>query len=151
METLFTTPLWWHWMAFGLILVAAEIVVPSFVIIWFGLAAIVVAVLEWVFSIHFATQLFWWIVLSVLFLYIWLKKYKPKKKTTKGESHEDMGTEGIVTEAVEPFGRGRARFEAPVLGSSEWVVTADEKIEVGEKVICTEAMGNMLKVKRRRR
>ena len=39
------TVLWWHWLAFGLVLVGAELVVPSFTIVWFGLAACLVGVL----------------------------------------------------------------------------------------------------------
>ena len=37
----------WLWLALGIILVALEILVPSFVLIWPGLAAIVMAVLTW--------------------------------------------------------------------------------------------------------
>ena len=32
-------PLWWHWIVFGLCLGMAELVLPSFFIIWFGLGA----------------------------------------------------------------------------------------------------------------
>ncbi len=148
MHTLLTDPLWWHWMAFGLILVAAEIVVPSFVIIWFGLAAIVVALIEWIWHISFGVQLFWWILFSVLFLYVWFKIYKPKTKTKVGQDNEAVGVRGIVTEAIVPPGRGRVIFKTPVLGSSEWVATADEKLEKGTYVVSVETLGNMLKVKK---
>lgn len=30
------TILWWHWLFFGLILISAELFIPSFTIIWFG-------------------------------------------------------------------------------------------------------------------
>ena len=148
MHTLFTDPLWWHWMAFGLLLIAAEIVVPSFVVIWFGIAAVVVALIDLFFSTTFSTELFWWILFSVLFLYIWFKQYKPRTLTKSGQADENMGVKGVVTEEIVPFGRGRAKFEIPVLGSSEWVVTADEKITAGEEVVSVEALGNMLKVKK---
>ena len=29
---------WWHWAVGGIVLIVAELVVPSFVLIWFGLA-----------------------------------------------------------------------------------------------------------------
>ena len=148
MHALLTDPLWWHWMSFGLILVAAEIVVPSFVIIWFGVAAILIGVADWLFNPSFTIELFWWIVLSVLFLVLWFKVFKPDNFTKRGQADEDMGTVGIVTETVEPFEKGRAKFEVPVLGSSEWVVTAEDRIEKGEKVIAVKALGNMLKVKK---
>ena len=32
--------LYWHWLVFGILLVIAEIFIPSFTIMWFGLGAI---------------------------------------------------------------------------------------------------------------
>ncbi len=148
MHALLTDPLWWHWMSFGLILVAAEIVVPSFVIIWFGVAAILIGAVDWLMNPSFTVELFWWILLSVLFLVLWFKVFKPDNFTKRGQADDDMGTLGIVTEKIDPFEKGRAKFEVPVLGSSEWVVTADDRIEKGEKVIAVKALGNMLKVKK---
>jgi membrane protein implicated in regulation of membrane protease activity len=31
--------LYWHWLVFGILLVIAEIFIPSFTIMWFGLGA----------------------------------------------------------------------------------------------------------------
>lgn len=39
----------WYWFAFGVLLVAAEILVPAFILIWPGLAAICMAVIVWLF------------------------------------------------------------------------------------------------------
>ena len=35
--------LYWYWLVFGMVLIMAEIFIPSFTIFWFGLAAILVA------------------------------------------------------------------------------------------------------------
>ena len=35
---------WWHWAVGGIVLIVAELVVPSFVLIWFGLGALAVEV-----------------------------------------------------------------------------------------------------------
>jgi len=37
----------WLWLALGIMLVALEILVPSFVVIWPGLAAMLMALLVW--------------------------------------------------------------------------------------------------------
>ncbi len=150
MQTLLTQPLWWHWMALGILLIAAEIFIPSFVVIWFGIAAVAVSLLELLFHISLSAQLFWWSVLSVTMLYIWLKKYKHRFRPDPkiGQPDEVSGAEGIVTEAVPAHGRGRARFDIPVLGSSEWVVTSQESIPEGTKVVSVKALGNMLEVKK---
>lgn len=148
MLSFLSDPLWWHWMAFGLILIAAEIVVPSFVVIWFGIAAVIVSLMDWGFHTSFSTELFVWILLSVALLWWWFKIYHPATHTKRGQADDDMGVMGIVTEEIEAFKRGRAKFELPVLGSSEWTVTADETIPAGEKVVAVKALGNMLKVKK---
>ncbi len=148
MHDILTNPLWWHWMAFGLILIAAEIVLPSFVAIWFGVAAVIVSLIDLIFDTSFSTEIFWWIVFTIFFQYMWFKKFKPKTLTKSGQANESLGEKGVVIEDIKPFGRGKVRFEIPVLGSRDWVVTADEMIKSGEEVVYTKALGNMLKVKK---
>ena len=36
---------WWHWIVLGVALVVAELAVPAFFIIWFGLGALLVGLL----------------------------------------------------------------------------------------------------------
>ena len=36
--------LYWHWLVLGVVLIVAEIFIPSFTILWFGLGALVVGV-----------------------------------------------------------------------------------------------------------
>jgi len=148
METFFTHPLWWHWAAFGLVLIVSEIILPSFVAIWFGIAAIIISLLDYLLKTTFKTELFLWIILSSFFIYLWFKFFKHKTISNSGQADEDMGIKGIITEHVEPFGRGKAKFETPILGSSEWTVLSDESITVGETVKSIQAIGNMIKVKK---
>ena len=37
--------LYWHWLVLGMLLVAGEIFIPSFNILWFGLGALLVGLL----------------------------------------------------------------------------------------------------------
>lgn len=39
----------WYWVAFGVLLIAAEMVIPAFILIWPGLAALVIALFTWIF------------------------------------------------------------------------------------------------------
>ena len=38
-------PEYWHWLVFGMILVMAELAIPSFTIFWFGLAGLLVGII----------------------------------------------------------------------------------------------------------
>ena len=40
--------LYWHWLVIGMLLVVAEIFIPSFTVLWFGLGALVVGLVEMV-------------------------------------------------------------------------------------------------------
>ena len=39
--------LYWYWLVFGMLLIMAEIFIPSFTVFWFGLGAIIVALVLW--------------------------------------------------------------------------------------------------------
>ncbi|MGB1808633.1 MAG: NfeD family protein, partial [Porticoccaceae bacterium] len=70
--------LYWHWLVLGLVLIVAEIFIPSFTILWFGLGALVVGVAALLFEIPFSIQVLIWTVFSVLFTVLWFKLVKPK-------------------------------------------------------------------------
>lgn len=48
MPDLLTTP--WLWLILGILLVAAETLVPGIFLIWFGLAALLTALVDWLFG-----------------------------------------------------------------------------------------------------
>ena len=63
---------YWHWLVLGMILIIAEIFVPSFTILWFGLGAIVVALILLVFpNMSLAWQLAVWAVSSSVLTFLW--------------------------------------------------------------------------------
>ena len=48
--------LYWYWMVLGLILIVAEIFIPSFTILWFGIGAMLVGMTMLVVDISFTIQ-----------------------------------------------------------------------------------------------
>ena len=59
--------LYWYWLVFGMVLIIAEIFIPSFTIFWLGLAAILVAgVLLMLPDLTISWQLFIWAIASCL-------------------------------------------------------------------------------------
>lgn len=147
-EFLSVSLLWWHWIVLGLILVVSEIFAPLFIVLWFGVAAILVGLFDLMFATSFMTELFLWIILSVLFLMLWLKFFKDKTVSKSGQSDFTLGTNGIVIHEITPSQKGKVRFDAPVLGSSEWFAIADEAIKEGEAIHIVDVNGQLLKVKK---
>ena len=139
---------WWHWMVFGLGLGIAELAIPSFFIVWFGLGALLVGLLLLVApDIGFTAQILVWTLASVGFAVAWFKWLRPKTdKTHAGQADEALGEIGVLVRAVEPYGKGELRFQKPVMGSETWPCVADEAIGAGERVRVLAVDGQLLKV-----
>lgn len=140
---------WWTWIVGGIALIVAELVIPSFFIIWFGLGALFVGLLMLAMpSLSVTTQLAIWTVASLAMVVLWFRVFKPGfQKTRIGTSAgEAIGEIGLLVSAVAPFERGRVRFQRPVLGSDEWICMADAPITAGERVKVVAVEGSFLTV-----
>lgn len=143
--------LYWHWLVFGMLLVLAELVIPSFTIVWFGLGALLVGLLSWIgFSPELKWQLLLWILLSAGLTAAWFRWIKPLSK--------DMTKAGIVREALlgercllikaptVEGARGECRFSVPIFGSDTWPCLVDGNARVGDTVIVKDILGNTVLV-----
>lgn len=141
---------WWHWAVGGIALVLAELAVPSFVLIWFGLGALVVALVLALLGIGLTAQLALWLVVSLVLVAAWFKVFKPNMhKTRIGMSDANVtGEIGILVRDVAPFEKGQVRFQKPILGADVWDCIADEAIRNGERVKVLDVEGSFLKVGR---
>jgi membrane protein implicated in regulation of membrane protease activity len=144
--------LYWYWLVFGMILVITEIFVPSFTIFWFGLGAILVAGLLWLFpELSLSWQLFTWAIASTLFTILWFKYFKPmmKDQTKAGISREAvLGESGLVVRVPHDHESGVVRFTTPLLGSEEWPFICSDDVSSGERVYVKEVSGNTLIVQK---
>lgn len=142
--------LYWHWMIFGFALMALEIILPSFMMLWFGLSALIIgATLYLIPNLSLTAQVFLWTVLSIAITVAWFKWLRPlsKDKTLAGLGKEALiGQTGIVLQAPNINGRGRLRFSAPILGSDEWdfLLQNNQTINVGDRVRVIDISGNSL-------
>ncbi|MAK44189.1 MULTISPECIES: NfeD family protein [Spongiibacter] len=143
---------YWHWMVLGLLLVASEVFVPSFVMLWFGASAIAVGLITAVVDLPFSVQVLIWAGLSAVDLFLWFKFVHPrmKDKSLSGMSREQVvGQEGMVTR-VGDHREGQVRFSIPVLGNDEWSYICREPLIVGDRVVVEDISGNSLIVRRQR-
>lgn len=142
--------LWWHWVVGGIALIVAELVVPSFVLIWFGVGALIVALFVALLEPGLAMQLALWLAASLALVVAWFKVFKPNMhKTRIGMADAGViGEVGVLVHDVAPFQKGQVRFQKPLLGDDVWVCIADEEIKSGERVKVLEVEGSFLKVGR---
>lgn len=140
---------WWHWAVLGLLLVLSELVVPSFVLVWFGAGALVVAGLVWIApGVSMVAQILVLVAVSLVFLVLWFRVFKPNVfKTRVGLADSNIvGEVGLLTHPVAPFANGQVRFQRPLLGAEVWECMSDESIAVGERVRVLGVEGNLVKI-----
>lgn len=144
--------LYWHWIVLGLGLMALEIILPSFVALWFGAAAVLVGVIVLIIpSMPLSVQVLCWVLFSVLLTWLWFKYMQPlsKDRTKAGLSREAIvGETGQVLSAPTLERRGVLRFSVPILGTAEWSFMCDDDVEAGDRVRVSDISGNSLIVKK---
>lgn len=139
----------WHWAVIGMLLMIGELFIPSFAMLWFGVAALVTALLLWAVPMDLLSQVVIWLGLSIVVCILWFRLIQPRIKTrTKAGLGGSVivGEIGMIVSPVLTNGLGVVRFSVPKVGAAEWACrTLDGRpIEVGTRVIVTAVMGNEL-------
>lgn len=138
----------WHWLVFGSVLLISEMFLTTFATLWFGLAAIIVALIAWALPISLVVQIIIWLILSILLVIGWFRYIKPlaidRTKAGLGGS-VIVGETGMIIIAPTPQRVGTVRFSVPIVGATEWMCrTLGEPIVVGQRVVVTGIAGNEL-------
>ena len=107
------------WLILGVVLIVLEIVIPSFVVIWFGIAALLTGIIScWVTDLTMQSAVF--AFLSVLsFAVGWFGFLKNAgSRSQAGQGKESVQGERGIVSFVKPgdFPAGKVRFSVAVLG-----------------------------------
>jgi membrane protein implicated in regulation of membrane protease activity len=139
--------LWWHWVGLGLGLIALEMFVSTFFLLWMGLGALATGLLTFALPLSFTAQILLWSVASAAMVAIWMKYFKTPDRTHAGQAKEGvLGIVGLVTRPVTETGEGEILFQRPVLGADRWPVVADTPIAAGERARIVDVLGQTLKI-----
>ncbi len=123
------------WALLGLLLIASEMIIPGFVIFFFGTGAIITGILSAIIpglSGNFALQGLIWILSSILSFSFFRKKFARIFRGTilNREIDSDVGRSAEVIEAISPDKPGRVRYQ----GTSWKAISYTETFEPGTKV-----------------
>lgn len=140
----------WAWVAFGLLLVGIEIAAPSTILLWPGLAALVVGVITLILGTEntiwpWQAQVLVFLVLSLIIAYFGKQFVKTKKLEDSDEpALNERGTQLIGRTAVldSPITNGSGRIK---IGDSSWRVTGPDT-KAGSTVKVIGADGATLQV-----
>ncbi|MBF7142171.1 MULTISPECIES: NfeD family protein [Pseudomonas] len=139
---------WWYWAVAGVTLILLELLLTSFFIVWFGLGALLVALLLWLIpALGIGTQLAAWGIASVALTLLWFRVFRAGLQRGPQWSADDaLGEIGLLTVQVNAFQRGKVRFQKPLMGAEEWPCLANTHIPAGERVRVLAVEGNLVRV-----
>jgi inner membrane protein len=111
----------WFWLSIGVLLAAAETVVPGFFLIWLAVAAIATGLTVAVAPMGFAIQLFVFAVFAIISVYAARKYMKDNPIISTDPLLNDRAARmvGDVVTVTQPIENGRGRVR---IGDSEWNV-----------------------------
>ncbi|MGC6406127.1 NfeD family protein [Bisgaard Taxon 45] len=138
----------WHWLILGFVLLIAELVLPGVFLLWWGLAAVVIAgVMALIPSVSLTVLAISYAILAIILSVVWWKYQHGKDKADQLHSslnqrdHAMLGTRGTVQE-IAPHGIGRGHF-----GDTTWRIQGAD-LQVGDLVEVYQVDGITLKVKK---
>ena len=138
----------WHWLVFGVLLMALEVFVPAMLVMWFGFGAIVTGLLLWLIpDMGLSWQLLIFAVVSGISVLGW-RKSRFREENISSDSpdlnnrlHSHIGKEYVLTEAI-INGRGTMR-----VGDTAWRVTGED-LPSGTRVRVTGVDGVLFTVEK---
>lgn len=142
---------YWHWLVLGIILIIAEIFIPSFTILWFGLGAVLVGTVMVLVDLDFSMQILLWTIASVAFAVLWFWLLKPRaedRNNTELARQASVGEAGKVIKLPTETTNGKLRFSTPVLDQDEWEFICEDQVQLGDRLHIKEISGNHLVVKK---
>jgi hypothetical protein len=132
------------WLALGLALAVAEIVIPGVFLIWLAGAALITGVVTWFVPIGLPLQIVLFSVLAIVAVfggkrYLAAHPVQAADPKMNDRGARLVGEMALVVEKIE-FGSGRVK-----LGDSEWIAQGPD-VAVGKHVRVSGSEGSILKV-----
>lgn len=145
---MFSAAFWW--VLAGIILMICEFVVPGLILFFFGLGALITALLVWLFPLSLSLQLGIFAVASLASLF-GLRRLLKSVFTGRATAMSDdalmetlAGEEGVISEPVAPGAPGKVK-----LHGTDWKAEADVPLEVGQAVVVVNQKSLTLVVRAR--
>jgi len=137
------------WLILGITLIFLELFIPGLIVIFFGVSAILMAVLIYLgFITNIFYQFFLWSILSIIFVLTLRRitiKFYPSSEKYQFSKDSLERKKGIIVEEINPHvGSGRVK-----ISGSYWKAISDDGtiIPVGKEIIVVRQDGLLLYVK----
>ncbi|MEJ5360760.1 MAG: NfeD family protein [Spirochaetota bacterium] len=140
------------WLAVGIVLMAVEIILPGFIIFWFGIGAVITAAFVYIGLLQSEiSQWFCFFISSGAFLVFWFGYLKDKVKVKTADDALDItlaGRKGKCVQDIIPPQIGEVELFEPFHGVTVWKAQSKELIHKDELIVVEGADGIKLIVKK---
>jgi membrane protein implicated in regulation of membrane protease activity len=136
----------WHWFVLGGALLILEIIVPSTLLLWPGIAALFMGVLAYIVpGLTDMGAVALWAVLSLVTVVFWVRyrKANPRPVDNNGLNQRGQQLIGQVYILTKPLENGRGEIK---VGDTVWAVVGHESLLAGENVRVSGVDGAVLQV-----
>jgi membrane protein implicated in regulation of membrane protease activity len=143
------------WLAAGILIMGLEILVPGFVLFWFGIGGVVTSLLVFLTIIPEDNAIAQWVsffLTSFLFLAVWhfyAGKFFQKNLTDETGDPTLQNLRGRVVRTVMPGVPGEVELYSGFHGIKKWQAEAEEILEEGDEIRVLEARGIKLFVQKK--
>ncbi|MGL4830687.1 MAG: NfeD family protein [Vibrio sp.] len=137
----------WHWLTFGLILLAAELLGTAGYFLWLGLSALLVGVLLTVMPMGWQLQWLAFASFSLLTTWLWWRRQFNQDKKQDAErnlNQKDKQLIGRIIQIMEETPAGEFQVS---LGDTRWTARCDQDLARGCRVSVIAVDGIILVVK----
>ncbi|ENM5897823.1 NfeD family protein [Vibrio mimicus] len=137
----------WHWLAFGLILLAAELLGTAGYFLWLGLSALLVGLLLAVMPMGWQLQWLAFASFSLVTTWLWWRRQFNQDKKQDAErdlNQKDKQLIGRVIQIPEDTPAGEFQIS---LGDTRWTARCEQDLEQGSRVSVIAVDGIILIVR----
>ncbi|MDF2155936.1 NfeD family protein [Vibrio sp. CAU 1672] len=131
----------WHWLAFGLVLLAVELLGTAGYCLWLGISALLVGVLLAILPLSWQLQWLCFVVFSLTTTWLWWRRQW--RKDSQDDQHRDLNQKqkqliGMVVRIDEDFDVGVNRLN---VADTTWSARCKQTIPAGTQVKITAVDG----------
>jgi len=95
----------WHWLTAAVLILAIEMMIGSYYLLWVSFSAFIVAILQWIFGIDWGLQMVIFTLTSVLSVVAWYMYDKKRDKTSSRphlnkRGHQYIGRTFQLSQAI---------------------------------------------------
>lgn len=141
------------WLAIGFVLMTIEIIMPGFIIFWFGAGGLLTSLFVYtgiISPVSAEGQWIFFFLSSLIFLGLWQVFFKKRFQSSVVDPSRDATLQNIrgrVTSRITPGIPGEVELYTVYHGIKKWQAESAEVIEAGDEVVVTDANGIKLIVK----